>query len=62
MARPNFMEASRHAAELARWAMFHDARNSNSVTPHVLRDLEQCAEALGFKVVKADDVAVVMSR
>lgn len=61
---PDYLAASRSAAEVARWAMFHAAHK----TPYIhgttlMTDLERCAAALGYKLVKADAPAdVVLGR
>lgn len=65
MDRTRWQSASYHASDLSRWAMWLAAKGDEE-NPGFARDvhdrLEKCAEALGYKLVKADATDVVMSR
>lgn len=56
MSEPDYMAASRHAAEIARWAMFRQGMKADtpSVSLALFNDLSDLAAALGYRIVRAD--------
>lgn len=52
---PDYMEASRHAAEIARWAMFRQGlkHDSSFLSTELYQHLASCASALGYRVIQA---------
>lgn len=59
MSGPDYMAASRHAAEVARWSMYQQAltHDNETIRETVKAELEWCASALGYKLVNAETAA-----
>ena len=63
--RGQWQNASYHAADVTRWAMYLAAKGDGShpgFAESVHQSLAMCAAALGYKLVKADATDVAMSR